>query len=190
MIKSACRPADVPFSRKSPSPPSSPDFPLPRRRRSRGTPRSLPSRSKALKKGDTVALIRPASPSYEYEANEMAAEVVAAFGLVPKVMPNAGRKTNYLAGTDAERAADLNAAFADPKVDGVWCISGGYGTSRILPYLDYETIREEPEAVHRVQRHHGDAERDPPYHRPRHLPRADRPRHVRVRRWRPSGRSS
>lgn len=99
---------------------------------------------KALKKGDTVALIRPASPSYEYEANEVAAEVVASFGLVPKVMPNAGRKTNYLAGTDAERTADLNAAFADQNVDAVWCITGGYGTSRILPYLDYETIRKNP----------------------------------------------
>jgi muramoyltetrapeptide carboxypeptidase len=99
---------------------------------------------KALKKGDTVALIRPASPSYEYEANEVAAEVVASFGLVPRLMPNAGKKTKYLAGTDAERTADLNAAFADPKVDAVWCITGGYGTSRIVPFLDYEAIRKNP----------------------------------------------
>ncbi len=98
----------------------------------------------AMKKGDTVALIHPASPSYEFEANEVAAEVVASFGLVPRLMPNAGRKTHYLAGTDAERTADLNAAFADPTVDAVWCIRGGYGTPRILPYLDYETIRKNP----------------------------------------------
>jgi muramoyltetrapeptide carboxypeptidase len=99
---------------------------------------------RALKKGDTVALIRPASPSFEYEKNEMAAEIVATLGFVPKLMVNAGRKYGYLAGTDAERAADLNAAFGDPKVDAVWCLSGGYGTSRILPYLDYETIRKNP----------------------------------------------
>ncbi len=99
---------------------------------------------KALKKGDTVALVRPASPSYEYEANEIAAETVAANGFVPKVMPNAGKKTFYLAGTDADRAADMNAAFADPKVAAVWCITGGYGSSRVLPYLDYETIRKNP----------------------------------------------
>ena len=99
---------------------------------------------KALKKGDTVALVRPASPSYEYESNEIAAEAVAAMGFVPKVMPNAAKKTYYLAGGDADRAADVNAAFADPAVTGVWCISGGYGSSRILPYLDYQTIRKNP----------------------------------------------
>jgi muramoyltetrapeptide carboxypeptidase len=98
----------------------------------------------AMKKGDTVALVRPASPSYEHDANEVGAEVVASLGFLPKVTPNAGRKTFYLAGTDAERAADLNAAFADPKVDAVWCLGGGYGTSRILPHLDYETIRKNP----------------------------------------------
>jgi muramoyltetrapeptide carboxypeptidase len=99
---------------------------------------------KALKKGDTVGLIRPASPSFEYRENEVAAEIVVSLGFTPKLTENAGKKLGYLAGTDAERAADLNAAFADPKVDAVWCIGGGYGTSRILPVLDYETIRKNP----------------------------------------------
>jgi muramoyltetrapeptide carboxypeptidase len=99
---------------------------------------------KALRKGDTVALIRPASPSFDYRENEVAAEIVASLGFVPKLTENAGKKLGYLAGTDAERAADLNAAFADPKVDAVWCIGGGYGTSRILPVVDYETIRKNP----------------------------------------------
>jgi muramoyltetrapeptide carboxypeptidase len=99
---------------------------------------------KALKKGGTVALVRPASPSFDYKANEIAAEIVASLGFVPELMENAAKKLGYLAGTDAERAADLNAAFADPKVDAIWCIGGGYGTSRILPHLDYETIRKNP----------------------------------------------
>jgi muramoyltetrapeptide carboxypeptidase len=102
---------------------------------------------KALKKGGTVALIRPASPSFDYKENEVAAEIVASLGFVPKLTENAGKKLGYLAGTDAERAADLNAAFADPKVDAVWCIGGGYGTSRILPVLDYETIRKNPKIL-------------------------------------------
>jgi len=99
---------------------------------------------KPMRIGDTVALVRPASPSFDYEENEVGVEVVRALGFTPKLMPNAGKKTHYLAGTDAERTADLNAAFADPKVDAVWCLGGGYGTSRILPYLDYETIRKNP----------------------------------------------
>jgi muramoyltetrapeptide carboxypeptidase len=50
----------------------------------------------------------------------------------------------YLAGSDAERASDLNAAFADTSVDAVWCLRGGYGTSRILPLIDYGNIRKHP----------------------------------------------
>jgi muramoyltetrapeptide carboxypeptidase len=103
-----------------------------------------PVAPRALRKGDAVALIHPASPSFEYKTNEMTAEIVASLGFTPKLMENAGRRLGYLAGTDAERAADLNAAFADPKIDAVWCIRGGYGTPRILPYLDYETIRKNP----------------------------------------------
>jgi len=99
---------------------------------------------RAMKKGDTVALLRPGSPSFDFRVNEEAAEIVASIGFTPKLMPNVGKRLGYLAGTDAERAADLNAAFADPKVDAIWCLRGGYGTSRILPLLDYETIRKNP----------------------------------------------
>lgn len=41
-----------------------------------------------------------------------------------------------MAGTDAERLADLEAAFGDPSVDGIWALRGGYGTLRILDRLD------------------------------------------------------
>ncbi|MGZ5425923.1 MAG: S66 peptidase family protein [Thermoanaerobaculia bacterium] len=103
---------------------------------------------KALKKGDTVALISPASPLHDPDTgNQIASEVVASLGYKPKLMPNAGKSTMYLAGTDAERAADLNAAFADRSVSAVWCMRGGYGTPRILPLLDYETIRKNPKII-------------------------------------------
>lgn len=44
----------------------------------------------------------------------------------------------YLAGTDAQRADDLNAAFADPEVDAIMCSRGGYGCARLLPLLDLD----------------------------------------------------
>ena len=99
---------------------------------------------KALKRGDTIALIAPASPGSEPDDNEVAVEIVTGLGYKPKLMPNSGKSTRYLAGTDIERAIDLNAAFADSSVDAVWCLRGGYGTPRILPFLDYETIRKNP----------------------------------------------
>jgi muramoyltetrapeptide carboxypeptidase len=103
-----------------------------------------PIRPKALRPGASVALVAPASPASDSENLKIAEEVVRSLGLVPKAMKNAARATMYLAGTDQERAADVNAAFADPSVDAVWCLRGGYGSPRILPYLDYALIRKNP----------------------------------------------
>ena len=99
---------------------------------------------KALRRGDTVALVSPASPFFDPESYVIAREMVTSLGYRPKPMPNSERTTNYLAGTDAERAADVNAAFADPEVQAIWCLRGGYGSPRILPLLDYESIRKHP----------------------------------------------
>jgi muramoyltetrapeptide carboxypeptidase len=54
------------------------------------------------------------------------------------------RTRGYLAGADKERAEELNEAFREDDVDAVFCVSGGYGTLRMLPYLDYEMIRAHP----------------------------------------------
>ena len=102
---------------------------------------------KALQPGMTVALVAPSSPGSGLIDNEMASEIVKALGFKPKVFPYAGEATHYLAGPDDHRAADLNAAFADPSVDAIFCLRGGYGASRILPLLDYETIRKNPKIL-------------------------------------------
>lgn len=102
---------------------------------------------KALKPGMTVALVAPSSPAFDPEHNAVAAEVVTAMGFKPKLFPHAGEATKYLAGPDADRAADLNAAFADSSVDAVFCLRGGYGASRILPLLDYEMMKKNPKVL-------------------------------------------
>jgi muramoyltetrapeptide carboxypeptidase len=53
----------------------------------------------------------------------------------------------YLAGTDQNRAADVNAMFADPEVKAIFAIRGGWGCARILPYLDYAMIRANPKLL-------------------------------------------
>lgn len=57
---------------------------------------------------------------------------------------NALKLRGYLAGSDQERAQDINSMFADPRIDGIICIQGGYGTPRLLPYLDYDLIAKNP----------------------------------------------
>jgi muramoyltetrapeptide carboxypeptidase len=62
-------------------------------------------------------------------------------GLEPIVFPSAGARHGFLAGTDAQRLADLQAAFDDPAVDAVWSLRGGYGTLRIFHRLDLSRQR-------------------------------------------------
>ena len=119
---------------------------LPRDARA-AAPVAGPVRPKALAPGARVALVSPASPEEETEGVVLAEEIVRSLGLVPKTMPAAARQTMYLAGTDEERAADLNAAFRDPSVDAIWCVRGGYGSGRLLPLLDWEAIRKNPKAL-------------------------------------------
>jgi muramoyltetrapeptide carboxypeptidase len=55
-------------------------------------------------------------------------------------MPHAFERDAYLAGSDEVRAQDLQSAFADPEVHAVLCTRGGYGTARLMPYLDIDAI--------------------------------------------------
>jgi muramoyltetrapeptide carboxypeptidase len=55
-----------------------------------------------------------------------------------------GVRKGYLGGTDQQRAEDLNAMFADENIKGIFCGRGGYGSGRILPYLNYDLIRSNP----------------------------------------------
>jgi muramoyltetrapeptide carboxypeptidase len=50
----------------------------------------------------------------------------------------------YLAGTDAARAAELQALFADPTIQAIFCCRGGYGSQRLIPYLDTPVIKTHP----------------------------------------------
>ncbi|MEX1826101.1 muramoyltetrapeptide carboxypeptidase [Luteibacter sp. CQ10] len=51
------------------------------------------------------------------------------------------RRHLRFAGTDAERAADLNALVDGPLPDVVLAIRGGYGAHPLLPLLDYDGLR-------------------------------------------------
>jgi muramoyltetrapeptide carboxypeptidase len=105
------------------------------------TPFLIPPR---LALGDTIGLVAPASST---EKPERIDEVIAHLqtqGFAVKAGANLRRRTGYLAGGDAERAADLHAMFADPGVKAVFALRGGYGSCRILPLVDYELIRANP----------------------------------------------
>jgi muramoyltetrapeptide carboxypeptidase len=68
-------------------------------------------------------------------------------GLVPRVGNFVTARFGYLAGNDRQRAEDINAMYADPAVRAVFAVHGGWGSARLLPFLDWETIRANPKLL-------------------------------------------
>ena len=102
---------------------------------------------KSLKKGDTVGLISPSSATAERIQFTFAQEALEALGLKVKLGENLKKRRGHLAGTDEERAGDLNSMFEDVEVKAIICIRGGSGAARILPMIDYNSIKKNPKPL-------------------------------------------
>ena len=106
-----------------------------------------PLKPRRLAPGQLIGIVAPASPPNELEAIRFAIDTIES--LVFRVRPAAHLfdRSGYLAGDDAARAADLNELFADESVDAIFCLRGGYGSSRLLPLLDFERMRANPKVL-------------------------------------------
>ena len=104
-------------------------------------------RPRRLEVGDTIGLVAPANATFLAEELAIARETFEALGLRVKLGRHLLDRYGYFAGTDESRAADVNAAFADPEVDAVFAIRGGWGSARLLPRLDYDAIRRHPKIL-------------------------------------------
>jgi muramoyltetrapeptide carboxypeptidase len=96
-----------------------------------------------LRAGSRVALVAPAGPLTS-ERIVRSVERCRQLGLDPILGTHVHQRTGYFAGTDAERAADLQAAIDDDGIDAVWALRGGYGTVRLLDSIDLSGMREKP----------------------------------------------
>ncbi|WP_250029496.1 S66 peptidase family protein [Paractinoplanes maris] len=103
-------------------------------------------RARRLVEGDLVALVSPSGAS---EPGRVAATVSAleGWGLRVRLGDHAGGRHAFFAGTDDERLADLDDAFRDPAVRGVFCMRGGYGMQRIVDRVDFAAVRADPKVV-------------------------------------------
>lgn len=106
-------------------------------------PRVKPS---ALRPGDTIGVVSPSSYK-ALEALQPGIDKIRQRGYRLLFGEHAFDRRGYLAGEDRDRAADLNAMFANPEVKAVLCTRGGYGASRILDYLDWDLIRAHPKPL-------------------------------------------
>lgn len=113
----------------------------------RAAPLPAPRRPRRLRPGDTVGLVEPAGFTDDRFDLDLVREAIVAMGLKPRMAPHLAARHGYLAGTDQERAADMNAMFADKDVAAILAVRGGWGSARILPYLDWPMIRANPKLL-------------------------------------------
>ena len=98
---------------------------------------------KGLYVGDRIGVIAPASSGDEKMVTA-GIEWLEEQGFEVQLGKTVGESHGYLAGSDADRARDINAMFASPEIDAIFCLRGGYGSMRILDFLDYGVIRTHP----------------------------------------------
>jgi muramoyltetrapeptide carboxypeptidase len=105
-----------------------------------GTPmtRVLP---KGIRAGSTVGIVCPASGATMQDISDFAA-LCREWGVKVKLGKNISRRSGYLSAPDEDRASELMGFIEDPEVDAVICARGGYGVMRILPMLDFTSIRQ------------------------------------------------
>ncbi|MGW6059733.1 S66 peptidase family protein [Streptomyces sp. NPDC055189] len=93
--------------------------------------------------GARVAVVAPSGPIPE-ERLQAGLDILRGWDLEPVVAPHVldrHPRFDYLAGTDADRARDLQEAWCDPSVSAVLCARGGYGALRMVELLDWTAMR-------------------------------------------------
>lgn len=100
----------------------------------------------ALVPGNTIGIVAPASPVTRL-ALQQGVAYLEAMGYRVKVGEHCTKRHGFLAGTDEQRAADINAMFRNSDIDALFCARGGYGTPRLLDMIDYDAVRAYPKIV-------------------------------------------
>ena len=102
---------------------------------------------KRLAAGDTLGLVLPASAETTADEVMLSREQLELLGFKVVIGEHAFARHGYFAGTDRDRAADINRMFADDRIAGVVCYTGGWGSPRILPLLDYDLMARKPKVL-------------------------------------------
>ncbi len=93
--------------------------------------------------GDTIGIIAPAGCE-KNNLTDYNLKQIKDLGFKIKESTNLRKVNNYLAGTDKERANDFMEMFNDPLVKAIFCYRGGYGSIRMMPYINWNVIKNNP----------------------------------------------
>lgn len=96
-----------------------------------------------LQPGDTVAVLATARKHLQDDF-KATTELLHSWGLHVKIGASIGLDYHQLAGTDEERAQDLQDMLNDDSVKAIWCARGGYGSIRLLKHLNWDKFEKNP----------------------------------------------
>jgi muramoyltetrapeptide carboxypeptidase len=101
-------------------------------------------KARPLPPGGTIGVPAPASPWDERSEVDRGVRWWESKGYRVKLGEGIWERDDYLAGDPKTRARDIQAMFADPEVDVVQVLGGGYGAAEVAPLLDLEAIGVSP----------------------------------------------
>lgn len=103
-----------------------------------------------LKQGDHIRVLSPSSSIRSiggFDANLTAKDRLEKLGFVVSFSSNYHAHDSFNSASIEDRVADLHEAFADDSVKAILATIGGFNCNELLPYLDYELIRQNPKIV-------------------------------------------
>lgn len=100
--------------------------------------------AKPLPAGGTIGVSAPASPQDARSDVLRGVEWWESKSYRVKLAPGAYDRDDYVAGDARRRGEDLTALFADPEVDVVQALQGGYGSAQAIPHIDFDVVKQNP----------------------------------------------
>lgn len=100
-----------------------------------------------LRRGDCIGIAAPAGPVSDPQVLDRGVRYLESLGYTVAVGRHVLRTHGYLAGRDEDRTADLNMMLADRRIRAVIALRGGYGSTRILPRVDFAAARRDPKII-------------------------------------------
>ncbi len=100
----------------------------------------------SLQANDRIAIVAPSGPVDEKLLRDYA-EALRLQGFQVELPEDIGRKNGYLAGTDEQRADEMNRMIRDARIQAIFPARGGYGLTRILDRIDYAFLATHPKVI-------------------------------------------
>jgi muramoyltetrapeptide carboxypeptidase len=107
------------------------------------TSNSQPAKPPALRPGDTIGIVAPAS-NIQRSDLEAGCAALARAGYRTFYFDSILERDLYFAGSPARRARELEQMFERDDIRAILCARGGYGANYLLPHLDLAKIKAHP----------------------------------------------